>query len=511
MPWRRWLRSETRVLFVLTLIVGGLSGLAAVAFHRSIDVVNERVLVPLLRLPALERFGLTALLLGLTGLLVGLALDYAVPFARGSGIPEVKTAFLLSPGPQLSARTIVGKFLLGAIAIGSGFSLGREGPTVQICAGLGAAVGRLARRPTRVIKSLISVGAAAGIAAAFNTPLAAITFALEEIVGDLNQRLVGAIVVATVAAAVIEHAILGGAPVFAVPPYALIRWWELIAYAVLGAISGVAATIFVNGLLAVRKALRRWRRIPGCVKPALGGVLVALIGLATPEIFGIGYGTLSRALLGDLTFQRMAALSAMKLLATVVSYSFGLAGGIFAPALFMGGMLGGAVGHVVERFITGSSQTVGSFALVGMGAFFVGAIRAPMTSILIIFEMTGDYAIILPLMISNMISYSIAVRLQRVPIYDALLQQDGVPIEEHHRRADLRHLTVEQVMKRSAKPDAPVGGVRVFADQTLDLALLTLGRNGLTEAPVVRRSAPEQAIGSLSLKDISDGLKSLNT
>src|SRR5882672_10611651 len=218
MPWRRWLRSETRILFVLTLIVGGLSGLAAVVFHRSIDLVYDRVLAPLLALPALERFGLTALLLVFTGLLVGLALDYVVPFARGSGIPEVKTAYLLAPGPQLSARTVVGKFLLGAITIGSGFSLGREGPTVQICAGIGAAVGRFTRRPTRVVKSLISVGAAAGIAAAFNTPLAAITFALEEIVGDLNQRLVGAIVVATVAAAVIEHAILGGAPVFAVPP-----------------------------------------------------------------------------------------------------------------------------------------------------------------------------------------------------------------------------------------------------------------------------------------------------
>jgi chloride channel protein, CIC family len=511
MGWRRWLGSETRVLFVLTLITGGLSGLAAVAFHRSIDIVNERVLVPLLALPVLQRFGLTALLLVLTGLLVGLALEYVVPFARGSGIPEVKTAYLFTPGPQLSATTVVGKFLLGAITIGSGFSLGREGPTVQICAGIGAAVGRLARRRTRVVKSLISVGAAAGIAAAFNTPLAAITFALEEIVGDLNQRLVGAIVVATVAAAVIEHAILGGAPVFAVPPYALIRWWELVAYAVLGVISGVGATVFVDGLLGVRTALRQWRGVPGWVKPALGGLLVALIGIATPEVFGIGYATLSRALVGELTFQRMASLSVMKLAATVVSYSFGLSGGIFAPALFVGGMLGGTVGHLVQRFVTENPHTIGSFALVGMGAFFAGSIRAPITSILIIFEMTGDYAIILPLMISNMLSYTIAVKLQKLPIYDALMQQDGFPIEEHHRRADLRHLTVEQVMNRTVRPDRPLGTVWVFADQTLDLALLTLGRHGWNEVPVVSRAAPDHLVGTLSLQDISAGLKRFNT
>jgi CIC family chloride channel protein len=497
---------ETRTLFVLTLIVGCLSGLAAVAFHQSIDLIHEHVLMPLLGHPPVVRFVLTTGLLVGVGLVVGLALQYLVPFARGSGIPEVKSSFLLTPGPQLSGRTVVGKFVLGAVTIGSGFSLGREGPTVQICAGIGAAVGRFTRRPTRFVKSLISVGAAAGIAAAFNTPLAAITFALEEIVGDLNQRLVGAIVVATVAAAVIEHAILGGAPVFAVPTYALVRWWELIAYAALGAIAGLAATLFVKATLVLRLAVRRVKALPGWAKPALGGLVMALIGIVTPEVFGIGYATLSEALLGGMSFQRMAGLCVMKIAATVVSYSFGLSGGIFAPALFMGGMLGGAVGHVVERFVTASPQSVGSFALVGMGAFFVGAIRAPMTSILIIFEMTGDYAIILPLMISNMISYTIAVKLQGLPIYDALLKQDGVPIEEHHRRADLRHITVDQAMTPAVNPLEQNPAVRLFSDQTLDLALLVLGRHGLTQAPVVTRSAPTEVVGTLSLQDISRSL-----
>jgi len=503
----RWKPSETRDLFALTLLVGALSGLAAVAFHRSIDLINDRALAPLLALPPVDRFVATILLLCIVGLATGLALEFLVPFARGSGIPEVKASYLLAPGEQLSPKTIIGKFVLGAITIGSGFSLGREGPTVQICAGLGAMAGRIARSPARVVRALISVGAAAGIAAAFNTPLAAITFALEEIVGDLNHRLVGAIVVATVAAAVIEHAILGGAPVFAVPSYALIRWWELIVYAVLGVVCGAAATLFVNALLTLRRLMRQWPALPGWAKPVIAGLAMGLIGFFAPRTLGIGYPTLSAALVGDLGLGEMASLAVLKLVATVTSYSSGLCGGIFAPTLYIGGMIGGTAGHIVERFVTGSPQSIGSFALVGMGAFFVGAIRAPITSILIIFEMTGDYAIILPLMISNMISYTIAVRLQGLPIYDALLVQDGVPVTEHHQRADLRNVTVEQVMNKEFQTNGTSARVKLFSDQTLDLALLTLGRHGLSEIPVVSREEPDKIVGAISLQDISNGLE----
>ncbi len=478
-------------------------------FHRSIDFVTDHTLVPVLAASPVRRGVLLVLLLGVTGLIVGVLLEYAVPFARGSGIPEVKATYLLAPGPQLSFRTVVGKFVLGALSIGAGFSLGREGPTVQICAGIGAAVGKASRLSGRVTKSLIAVGSAAGIAAAFNTPLAAITFALEEVVGDLNQRLMGAIVVASVAAAVIEHAILGGAPTFVVPAYALLRWWELLVYAALGGLCGLGATVFVKGLLALRLAVRRWRAVPGWAKPAIGGVLVAAIGIAAPQVLGVGYQPLSGALLGQFSFERMAFLSVSKLIATVLSYGWGLSGGIFAPTLFIGGMLGGSIGYLVREFITGSPQSVGAFALVGMGAFFAGAVRAPMTSILIIFEMTGDYAIILPLMISNMLSYTIAARLQPVPIYDALLQQDGIPVAEHHVRRTLRQLSVEQVMK-PANADTALnpgkGAVTVFADQTLDLALVTFGRRGVTEIPVVTRAAPDRIVGTVSLREISEEL-----
>src|SRR5436190_7725361 len=291
MPARR----ETHILFTLTVIVGCLSGVAAVGFHQSIDFLNDHLLEPILMRPLWLRLVLVPLLLGGTGLVVGMLLDRVVPFARGSGIPEVKAAYVFGAGPRLSLRTVVGKFVLGALSIGAGFSLGREGPTVQICAAIGAAIGRATRRPTRIVRALISVGAAAGIAAAFNTPIAAITFAMEEVIGDLNQRLVGAIVVASVAAAVVERAALGGRPSLIVPAYSLGDWRELFAYALLGVAAGLAATGLVKGLLDLRLFVRDRVPFPRRMRPALGGLLLAAIGLPPPQMFGLAYPTLSSA------------------------------------------------------------------------------------------------------------------------------------------------------------------------------------------------------------------------
>ena len=499
-------RRDTHILFTLTVIVGALSGIAAVGFHKAIDLLSDWLVVPVATQSIAHRVLWLFPLLIAVGVVVGILLDRVVPFARGSGIPEVKTAYLFGQSEQLSLPTVVGKFALGALSIGAGFSLGREGPTVQLCAAIGAAVAKLARQPTRVAKALISVGAAAGIAAAFNTPIAAITFAMEEVIGDLNQRLVGAIVVASVAAAVVERAMLGGRPSLFVPSYALRDWRDLFAYAMLGALAGGAATVFVRGVLELRAYVRTRMRLAAWARPAIGGALMAAIGVVLPQTLGIGYPTLSAALVGQLSWQWMAVLCAGKIAATVTSYGWGLSGGIFSPALFMGAMLGGVVAHLVHPISGPSVESVGSFALVGMGAFFAGAIRAPITSILIIFEMTGDYAIILPLMISNVISYTVAARLQPVPIYDALLRQDGITIPEHEIHRDLRTVTVRDAMRPSDeafRPDGPV----LFADQTLDHALLDLGRQSASELPVVSPDAPEHAIGVLSLKDISASLE----
>jgi CIC family chloride channel protein len=276
----------------------------------------------------------------------------------------------------------------------------------------------------------------------------------------------------------------------------------LFAYALLGGIAGFCAAAFVWSLLALRGFVKQRAGLPAWARPAIGGVTMSVIGLILPATLGIGYSTLSQALLGQLSWRSMTTLGVGKIAATVTSYGWGLSGGIFSPTLFMGAMLGGTVAHLVHPFAGPTSEIVGSFALVGMGAFFAGAIRAPITSILIIFELTGDYAIILPLMISNMISYSVASWLQPVPIYDALLRQDGVPMPAHAARHDLRTMTVEQAMRPGETPiegDAAV----LFPDQSLDFALLELGRHATREASVVERASPGKVVGLLSLEDIS--------
>jgi CIC family chloride channel protein len=563
-PSRRVHRSEVVALFLLTTVVGALSGLGANAFQRSIDFFARHLRTPAFSAPGVRGVAFAVLLLGATGLLVGYCIEHWFQYARGSGIPEVKTAYVITPGPQVALHTVLGKFVLAALSIGAGFSLGREGPIVQLSAGIGAAFGRLARQPMRVVKSLIAVGAAAGIAAAFNTPVAAVAFALEEIVGDLNRRLLGGIFVAAVVATAVERAARGAAsPLFVVPAYTLGTWWELIVYAVLGVLCGLWATVFVKGLLAMRRAVWEWRGVRSrWVKAGLGGVLIGLIGLGWPQVLGIGYGVLNVGLLGRMSFGTMAALTAVKLAATVISYGWGVSGGIFSPTLFMGGMLGGAVGHVVQAVVPNATYAVGSFAIVGMSAFFAGAIRAPMTSVLIIFELTGDYAIILPLMIASTISYTIASALQETPIYDALLEQDGVYLGEHRLRPTLRQATVEEVMMdrvATATAREPAGVVArrlrelslaalpvvddqgrleglitrealagvadsdprpvgvlastavpvISTEQTLDFAIFQLGRHGLREAPVVEPDHPNRVVGMLSLDDIARGVVTL--
>ena len=376
---------------------------------------------------------------------------------------------------------------------------------------------------------------------------------MEEVIGDLNQRLVGAIVVASVAAAVVERAMLGGRPSLAVPAYSLGDWRELFAYALLGLLAGLGATVFVRGLLGLRTFVRGLTRLPVWARPAAGGAIMAAIGLAMPQTFGIGYPTLSAALLGQLSWPRMVLLSAGKLAATVTSYGWGLSGGIFAPSLCSLARPSADPSRTWSTRLPGRPPTPsGPSRWSAWARSSPEPIRAPITSILIIFEMTGDYAIILPLMISNVISYTVAARLHPVPIYDALLRQDGVPVPEHQTHRDLRGLTVEQAM-RTDLPLVRVSGtigeaagqlensaarilavvddegrlqgvvgrrelttagalvgdvarhdvVTVFPDQSLDLALLKLGRHSVRQAPVVTRAAPALVVGMLSLEDIS--------
>jgi CIC family chloride channel protein len=338
------------------------------------------------------------------------------------------------------------------------------------------------------------VGVAAGIAAAFNAPVAAVTFTIEEIVGTLDQSILSGVVVAAALAAVIERGILGVHPVIEVDQaYGLEHASSLAFYALLGVLAAFVSVAFTDGLLKLRAWFRGFRGAPAWTHPAIGGLVTGVLAVISLRVFAVGgvtgggYGTLGLALAGRLGVQTLLFLCVAKLVATVFSYSSGGAGGIFAPALFIGSMLGGAVGHA-DVFVLGhESLQLGAFALVGMGAVFAGIIRAPMTSVLIIFEMTGGYGLVLPLMLANMTSYVLARRMRPTPIYEALLEQDGVAIP--HGAAPPVHALDRLCVEDAMTADV----VRVLATQSIDDARSAVGNRSFAALPVV--DANDAALG----------------
>ena len=440
----RRLPSERQRLLAVTILAGGLCGLAAVAFHLSIMGLETLFIERANNASGHSWMWLTVLCPTVGGLVAGVGLTYFSPAAAGSGIPQVKVAYTLRNG-RVTVRETIGKFVLCALQIGSGASLGLEGPTVQVCAGVSSLLARLARLGPQNSRRMASVGMAAGIAAAFNAPIAAVTFTLEELIGDLDQTMLSGVIVAAALAAVVEHLILGSKPVFHVQSsYTLTNSSSLVWYAVLGLLAAIVSIAFTDSLLNLRAWFRRLTGVPRWVQPAIGGAAtggLAVVALALFHLNGIAgdpYKTLTLALTGKMTVTAMAVFCILKLAATVSSYSSGGSGGIFAPALFMGAMLGGAVGYLDVIVFHHSADSIGAFAVVGMGAVFAGIVRAPMTSVLIIFEMTGGYGLVLPLMIANMSAFALARHWRHIPVYEALLAQDNIylphgsgPIDPH--------------------------------------------------------------------------------
>jgi CIC family chloride channel protein len=436
----RRLPTERQRLLAVTILAGGLCGLAAVAFHLSIGWAENLMIDRANAAPGNSWIWWTILTPALGGIVAGLGLTYLAPAAAGSGIPQVKAAYSLRHG-LITLRETIGKFVLCAVQIGSGASLGLEGPTVQICAGVSSQLARAARLSPKNCKRMASVGMAAGIAAAFNAPIAAITFTLEELIGDLDQTMLSGVIVAAALAAYVEHSILGSNPVFHVNRnYTLGNASSLVWYALLGLLAAIVSVAFTDSLLWVRAQFKRLTVVPKWIHPAIGGLATGCLAVVAFTFFhlngiaGDPYKTLTLALtgsMGTLPVLAMIAFCVLKLLATVCSYSSGGAGGIFAPSLFMGAMLGGSVGYLDVAVFHHSYDTIGAFAVVGMGAAFAGIVRAPMTSVLIVYEMTGSYSLVLPLMIANMSAFALARHWRNTPVYEALLKQDGI---ELHRR-----------------------------------------------------------------------------
>jgi CIC family chloride channel protein len=439
----RRMPTEQQRLLAVTVLAGGICGLAAVAFHRCIGWLETLLIDNANSASGNSWIWWTLLTPALGGLVAGLGLYYFVPAAAGSGIPQVKVAYVRRFG-LISIKETVGKFILCVIQIGSGASLGLEGPTVHICAGVSSALSRAARLSPINSRRMASVGMAAGIAAAFNAPIAAITFTLEELIGDLDQTMLSGVIVAAALAAVVEHSAQRSTdPVLHIQhAYTLTNSSSLIWYSLLGLLAALVSVAFTDSLLWLRAQFKRLKTVPKWLQPAIGGAATGALAVLALQLYhlngiaGDPYKTLTLALTGTLPVTMMVALCLLKLAATVCSYSSGGAGGIFAPSLFMGAMLGGAVGYIDVAVFHHSTDSIAAFAVVGMGAVFAGIVRAPMTSILIIFEMTGGYGLVLPLMIANMSAFALARHWRHTPIYEALLEQDGIRLPHRPRPQD---------------------------------------------------------------------------
>jgi chloride channel protein, CIC family len=441
LQWNAFLRErEEQVFLVLTLLIAALVGLVVVAFI----LVTERFGARLYPAGGAAWRRLFVPIAGSLGM--GYLLYRFFPNARGSGVPQTKAA-LYALGGLISLRTVIGKFFCTSASLVSGLPLGREGPAVQVGAGIASVLGRkLGLRPDKV-KSLIPVGAAAAIAAAFNTPLAAVLFTLEEVVGDLHAPVLGSVVLASATSWAMLRLLLGNDPLFQVPQYQLVHPGELGIYAVLGVAGGFVSVAFTKLLVWLRACFLRFPKKTVWFQPVAGGVMVGLMGWFVPQLLGVGYKHVGEVLNGRMALKVMLLLLVLKLISVATSYASGNAGGIFGPSLFLGAMLGGIVGTVAQHFLPNYVASPGAYALVGMGTAFAGVIRAPMTSVVMIFEITRDYAVIVPLMISSLVSFFISSRIQKQPIYEVLAHQDGIHLPKSETRQQEGQRQVVQVMR----------------------------------------------------------------
>jgi CIC family chloride channel protein len=443
-PTLRWIaflkRREEQVFLVLTLVIGALVGLIVVAFILLTEHAGLRI----------YPVGGAAWRRLLVPIVVSLAMGYLLfkyfPDARGSGVPQTKAA-LYARGGYISIATVLGKFFCTSVTLASGIPLGREGPSVQVGAGLASLFGRKLGLSPEKVKALIPVGAAAAVAAAFNTPLAAVLFALEEVVGDLHAPVLGSVVLASATSWAMLRLLLGNDPLFKVPQYQLVSPWEFCVYAILGVLGGLVSVAFTKLLLNLRARFLKFPYHTRWFHPVAGGLLVGAMGWFVPQTLGVGYKYVGDSLNGGMALKLMVLLLVLKLFAVTVSYASGNAGGIFGPSLFIGAMLGGIVGMVAQKVSPGHVAAPGAYALVGMGTAFAGIVRAPMTSVVMIFETTRDYAVIVPLMISNLVSLFISSRLQPKPIYEVLAEQDGIHLPTAETRSQDGQRRVARAMR----------------------------------------------------------------
>ncbi|WP_147821938.1 chloride channel protein [Salidesulfovibrio onnuriiensis] len=379
------------------------------------------------------------------GLIVGLVVHFFAREAKGHGVPEVMQAIALRAG-VIRKRVAAAKIFASAVTIGSGGSVGREGPMVQIGSSIGSSIGQLFKVPTIHMKTMIGCGAAAGIAATFNAPIAGVLFALEIIVGDWGVTSFSPVVLASVTATSISRYYFGDFPAFVIPDYNVVSLWEFCFYPFLGIATGLVGLSFTKILYAFEDASDAVKIVPEWFKPAIGGALLGIVVIFFPQSFGVGYGAMNLSLTNNMGFWMLFTLIWVKILASSITLGSGGSGGIFAPSLFIGAMTGGAFGSLVHTLFPGITADPGAYALVAMGGVVAGTTYAPITAILIIFEMTGKYSIILPLMLTCITATVLNSTINRASIYTTKLLRRGIDIEAGRERNILQYMLVKEIM-----------------------------------------------------------------
>jgi CIC family chloride channel protein len=424
---RRVFLNEDIFPLVLGSVIGLGGGLGAIAFRKLVTATGEGFRL-LREAPVWDSWVAIPVTVALGGLLVGTITRFFAREVKGHGVPEVMSAVAKNRG-IIRMRVVLAKAIASALSIGSGGSVGREGPIVQIGSALGSGLGQLLNAPLVHMRTLVGCGAAAGISATFNAPFAGVLFALEVILRDFRFRSLTPIVCSSVIATAVSRSYFGDIPAFPAPALTLGHPVELGLYVVLGGLAGVAAVFFLRFLYLAEDAADRLR-IPDPLKAALGGLLVGGLALECREVMGVGYETIENTLngTGGLTIAAFVLLFGAKILATSVTLASGGSGGVFAPSLFMGAMLGGAVGYAFQAVLPGFVTQPEAYALVGMGAFVAAATHAPLSAILILFELTDDYKIILPLMLASIVSTVVSRRLCAESIYTLKLSRRGESI-----------------------------------------------------------------------------------
>jgi len=479
-----WLRGSSPALIPLALFVGAGAGAGAVLFRYLILWVTELATghadysdagrVDSSQFPHL---GIYFLLLvpAIGGLLYGPLIDRFAKEARGHGVPEVMYA-VSARGGRISPKVAIVKSIASAICIGTGGSVGREGPIVQIGSALGSTVGQRLRVPPARMRLLVACGAAGGISATFNAPIAAVFFALELILGDFASESFGMVVLASVTADVIGRAAFGSHPFLTLPQFHQVAGIEYLFYAVLGLLAAAVGVVFIRVLYGFEDLFDKYWPGPMWLRPATGGVLLGGLLIALPEMYGVGYPILEKSIGGGYSSWFLLLLLVGKLVAVSLTIAIGGSGGVFAPSLFIGAMLGSAYGAGLHDLFPGVSGPAGAYGLIGMGAVFAAASRAPITAVLIIFELTGDYTIVLPLMVAIVLSTIVSRALSKDSIYTLKLSRRGIDLT-HRPPGALEGITVADAMEPVPEP--------VPEDTTLSELVDRFARDALDVLPVV--------------------------